>query len=106
MAMNPFCEIAVEEAVRLKEKGIATEIVVVSVGPPKLTPLHKRCALPSKKSKKTSQVCSRATSVRLKLPEMRWSSRTSRQLKTIRRAFLRIFTLPSPAFSVYFARII
>lgn len=32
MAMNPFCEIAVEEAVRLKEKGIATEIVVVSVG--------------------------------------------------------------------------
>jgi len=33
MAMNPFCEIAVEEAVRLKEKGIATEIVAVSVGP-------------------------------------------------------------------------
>ncbi|MFK4752541.1 MULTISPECIES: electron transfer flavoprotein subunit beta/FixA family protein [Oceanospirillaceae] len=33
MAMNPFCEIAVEEAVRLKEKGIATEIVVVSIGP-------------------------------------------------------------------------
>ncbi|MBT2793558.1 electron transfer flavoprotein subunit beta/FixA family protein [Paraburkholderia strydomiana] len=33
MSMNPFCEIAVEEAVRLKEKGIATEIVVVSVGP-------------------------------------------------------------------------
>ena len=33
MALNPFCEIAVEEAVRLKEKGIASEIVVVSVGP-------------------------------------------------------------------------
>jgi electron transfer flavoprotein beta subunit len=33
MAMNPFCEIAVEEAVRLKEKGIASEIVVVSIGP-------------------------------------------------------------------------
>lgn len=32
MAINPFCEIAVEEAVRLKEKGVATEIVVVSVG--------------------------------------------------------------------------
>ncbi len=32
MALNPFCEIAVEEAIRLKEKGIATEIVVVSVG--------------------------------------------------------------------------
>jgi electron transfer flavoprotein beta subunit len=32
MAMNPFCEIAVEEAVRLKEKGIADEIVVVSIG--------------------------------------------------------------------------
>ncbi|AZZ92011.1 electron transfer flavoprotein subunit beta/FixA family protein [Hahella sp. KA22] len=33
MAMNPFCEIAVEEAVRLKEKGVATEVVVVSIGP-------------------------------------------------------------------------
>ncbi|MGF6507984.1 electron transfer flavoprotein subunit beta/FixA family protein [Paraburkholderia sp. 32] len=33
MSMNPFCEIAVEEAVRLKEKGIATEVVVVCVGP-------------------------------------------------------------------------
>ena len=32
MAINPFCEIAVEEAVRLKEANIATEIVVVSVG--------------------------------------------------------------------------
>ena len=32
MAINPFCEIAVEEAVRLKEKGTATEIVVVSIG--------------------------------------------------------------------------
>ncbi|EJN20178.1 electron transfer flavoprotein, beta subunit, partial [Pseudomonas sp. GM78] len=33
MSMNPFCEIAVEEAVRLKEQGIATEVVAVSVGP-------------------------------------------------------------------------
>ncbi len=33
MALNPFCEIAVEEAVRLKEKGIASEIIVVTVGP-------------------------------------------------------------------------
>ncbi|WP_040264190.1 electron transfer flavoprotein subunit beta/FixA family protein [Pseudomonas massiliensis] len=33
MSMNPFCEIAVEEAVRLKEKGVASEIVVVTVGP-------------------------------------------------------------------------
>ena len=32
MSMNPFDEISVEEAVRLKEKGVATEIVVVSVG--------------------------------------------------------------------------
>jgi len=32
MSMNPFDEIAVEEAVRLKEKGVATEIVVVSMG--------------------------------------------------------------------------
>ena len=35
MSMNPFDEIAVEEAVRLKEAGIATEIVVVSIGPAK-----------------------------------------------------------------------
>ncbi|MEQ1769633.1 MAG: electron transfer flavoprotein subunit beta/FixA family protein [Devosia sp.] len=35
MAMNPFDEIAVEEAVRLKEKGVATEIVALSVGGPK-----------------------------------------------------------------------
>ena len=33
MAINPFCEIAVEEAVRLKEAGVATEVVAVSVGP-------------------------------------------------------------------------
>jgi electron transfer flavoprotein beta subunit len=33
MSMNPFCEIAVEEAIRLKEKGIATEIIAVSIGP-------------------------------------------------------------------------
>src|ERR1700752_3407085 len=33
MSMNPFDEIAVEEAVRLKEKGKASEIIVVSIGP-------------------------------------------------------------------------
>ncbi|MBS99138.1 MAG: electron transfer flavoprotein subunit beta, partial [Oceanospirillaceae bacterium] len=33
MALNPFCEIAVEEAIRLKEAGVATEVVVVSIGP-------------------------------------------------------------------------
>lgn len=33
MSINPFCEIAVEEAVRLKEKGTVTEIVAVSIGP-------------------------------------------------------------------------
>ncbi|ARD23136.1 MULTISPECIES: electron transfer flavoprotein subunit beta/FixA family protein [Shewanella] len=32
MALNPFCEIAVEEAVRLKEAGSVTEVVVVSIG--------------------------------------------------------------------------
>jgi electron transfer flavoprotein beta subunit len=35
MSMNPFDEIAVEEALRLKEKGLVAEIVVVSVGPAK-----------------------------------------------------------------------
>ncbi len=34
MTMNPFCEIAVEQAVRMKEAGIVTEIVAVSIGVP------------------------------------------------------------------------
>src|SRR5579859_5661426 len=33
MSMNPFDEIGVEEAVRLKEAGVATEIIAVSIGP-------------------------------------------------------------------------
>ena len=33
MAMNPFCEIAVEEAVRMAEQGVADEVVLVSAGP-------------------------------------------------------------------------
>ena len=32
MSLNPFCEIAIEEAVRLKESGVATEIIAVSIG--------------------------------------------------------------------------
>ena len=35
MSMNPFDEIAVEEALRLREKGVATEVIAVSVGPQK-----------------------------------------------------------------------
>jgi len=35
MSMNPFDEIAIEEAIRLKEKGVASEIVTVSIGPAK-----------------------------------------------------------------------
>src|SRR3954462_4522725 len=34
MTMNPFCEIAVEQAVRMKEAGLVTEIVAVSIGVP------------------------------------------------------------------------
>jgi electron transfer flavoprotein beta subunit len=37
MSMNPFDEIAIEEAIRLKEKGVATEIVACSIGPAKAT---------------------------------------------------------------------
>ncbi|WP_165726097.1 electron transfer flavoprotein subunit beta/FixA family protein [Pseudoalteromonas sp. SA25] len=33
MAMNPFCEIAIEEAIRLKEAGTANEVVAVTIGP-------------------------------------------------------------------------
>ncbi|MEM1435679.1 MAG: electron transfer flavoprotein subunit beta/FixA family protein [Pseudomonadota bacterium] len=32
MSVNPFCEIAIEEAVRMKEAGVATEVIAVSVG--------------------------------------------------------------------------
>ncbi|HEA14951.1 MAG TPA: electron transfer flavoprotein subunit beta/FixA family protein [Pseudoalteromonas prydzensis] len=32
MALNPFCEIAIEEAIRLKEAGIATEVIAVTIG--------------------------------------------------------------------------
>jgi electron transfer flavoprotein beta subunit len=35
MSMNPFDEIAIEEAIRLREKGVATEVVAVSIGPVK-----------------------------------------------------------------------
>jgi len=35
MSMNPFDEIAVEEALRLREKGVVTEVLVVSIGPAK-----------------------------------------------------------------------
>lgn len=33
MSMNPFCEIALEEALRIKESGMASEVVAVSMGP-------------------------------------------------------------------------
>ena len=32
MSVNPFCEIAIEEAIRLKERDIATEVIVASIG--------------------------------------------------------------------------
>ena len=35
MSMNPFDEIGIEEAIRLKEKGVATEVIAISVGPAK-----------------------------------------------------------------------
>jgi electron transfer flavoprotein beta subunit len=37
MSMNPFDEIGVEEAIRLREKGVTTEVIAVSVGPAKAT---------------------------------------------------------------------
>lgn len=33
MSMNPFCEIALEEALRIKESGLASEVIAVSMGP-------------------------------------------------------------------------
>ena len=46
MAMNPFDEIAVEEALRLKEAGKATEVVLVSVGPAQAPPRRSAPASP------------------------------------------------------------
>ena len=43
MSMNPFCEIAVEEAVRLKEQKIASEVVVVSIGEKKMSRNLENC---------------------------------------------------------------
>ena len=43
MSMNPFDEIAVEEAVRLREKGVATEVIAVSCG---VTQCQETCARP------------------------------------------------------------
>ncbi|CAN4120504.1 unnamed protein product [Withania somnifera] len=37
MSMNPFCEIALEEALRVKESGLASEVVAVSIGPSQFT---------------------------------------------------------------------
>lgn len=46
MSMNPFDEIAVEEAVRLKEKGVVSEIVVVTIGESKAQEQLRKMALP------------------------------------------------------------
>src|ERR1700747_2834677 len=43
MSMNPFDEIAVEEALRLKEAGKATEVVVVSIGPAQASAPTRTC---------------------------------------------------------------
>jgi len=43
MSVNPFCEIAVEEAVRLKEKGVATEIIAVTIGTPQSQEQLRTC---------------------------------------------------------------
>jgi electron transfer flavoprotein beta subunit len=40
MSINPFDEIAVEEAVRIKERGLADEVLVVSIGPADAQQMH------------------------------------------------------------------
>ena len=63
MSMNPFDEIAVEEAVRLKEKGVATEIVAVSCGADRLPgdAAHRAGAgrRPRRSSSRPTSSCSR-----------------------------------------------
>ena len=55
MSLNPFCEIAVEEAIRLKEAGVASEIVVVSIGPNAVLPWHLVRIVPYISKRKLSQ---------------------------------------------------
>ena len=43
MSMNPFCEIAVEEAIRLKEKKVASEVVAISIGPKGAQETLRKC---------------------------------------------------------------
>jgi electron transfer flavoprotein beta subunit len=57
MSMNPFDEIAVEEALRLKEKGQASEVVCVSIGPAQATETIRS-------SRSQSPSCSRPSSMR------------------------------------------
>ena len=59
-SMNPFCEIAVEEAVRLKEKKIAKEIVAFTIGP-------KQCAETLRTA--LAMGCDRGVHVNVRLPE-------------------------------------
>ncbi len=46
MAINPFCEIAVEEAIRMKEAGTADEVIAVSIGATQCS--RADCAPPSR----------------------------------------------------------
>ena len=45
MAVNPFCEIAIEEAIRIKESGNAEEVVVVTVGDENIKRIRTALAL-------------------------------------------------------------
>ena len=81
MSMNPFDEIAVEEAVRLKEKGIATEIVVVSCGlagmPGDAAHRRWRWVRTARSSSKRMSSCSRSPSRSCCRRSWRRSSRSS-----------------------------
>ena len=57
MSLNPFCEIALEEAIRLKEAGTATEVVLVSVGSADICLLYTS---PSPRDKRQSRMPSSA----------------------------------------------
>ena len=63
MSMNPFDEIAVEEAIRMKEKGAATEIIAFSAGPAEISPVMAAVARSTSScpSSTTTASCSGST---------------------------------------------
>src|ERR1700755_1230714 len=72
MSMNPFCEIAVEEAIRMKEAGKATEVVVVTAGP-----------APCQETLRTEPAMGAARAIHIETDEPLWPLAIAKLLKKV-----------------------